>query len=297
MPAAAAALFSEKEERKVIRKIFGILLSILMMIPVCGQVEETEAEESALSLYAINVGKADSLLLRSGSTAYLIDTGTEDSYPALEKALQAEGITHLDGVILTHTHKDHTGGLEYLLDSDIEIDQVYASGYYNKKEKKHPAVVALKGTGRDVVYLLSGDSLPLDGGTLEVLGPLEADPEKENNNSLVLLATGGGGTMLLAGDMEFPEEQSLMQAGLISHADVLKVGNHGNPDATGNDFLEAVSPKAAVFSTDTNEEPDTPAIRIVTWMKQHGVEIYQTQETESGVLITLQNGEIAAEFK
>ena len=280
----------------MIRKIFGMLLSALMMLPVCGQVE-TEAEEPALSLYAINVGKADALLLRSGSTAYLIDTGTEDSYPALEKTLKAEGITHLDGVILTHTHKDHAGGLEYLLASDIEIDQVYASGYYNKKEKKHPAVVALKGTGRDVVYLLSGDSLPLDGGTLEVLGPLEADPEKENNNSLVLLATGGGGTMLLAGDMEFPEEQSLMQAGLISHADVLKVGNHGNPDATGNDFLEAVSPKAAVFSTDSNVEPDTPAIRIVTWMKQHGVEIYQTQETENGVLITLQNGEIAAESK
>ena len=119
----------------MIRKIFGMLLSVLMMLPVCGQVE-TEAEEPALSLYAINVGKADALLLRSGSTAYLIDTGTEDSYPDLEKSLQAEGVTHLDGVILTHTHKDHAGGLEYLLASDIEIDQVYASGYYNKKEKK-----------------------------------------------------------------------------------------------------------------------------------------------------------------
>ena len=283
----------------MIRKLVTTILALLMALPGhpagCAGAEETENPE--LSLYSINVGKADAHLLRSGKTAYLIDSGTEDSFPALLKALQAEGITRLDGVILTHTHKDHAGGLEYLLQSEMEIGQVYASGYFNKKEKKHPAVQALKGTGKETVFLLSGDSLPLDGGTLEVLGPLVHDEEKENNNSLVLLATGGGGTMLLTGDMEFPEEQSLMEAGLISHADVLKIGNHGNPDATGNDFLEAVSPRIAVFSTDSGEEPDTPARRIVQWLNAHGTPFYQTQESKNGVLITLRNGEIAAEIK
>ena len=280
----------------MIKKLTAFLLCMFIILPSGGSVG-AEEEAPELSLYAINVGKADALLLRSGKTAYLIDTGTEDSFPALLKALKAEGITYLDGVILTHTHKDHAGGLEYLLDSDIEIGQVYASGYYNKKEKKHPAVKALNDLNRKPVFLLSGDTLPLDGGTLEVLGPLVHDEEKENNNSLVLLATGGGGTMLLAGDMEFPEEKTLLNAGLISHADVLKVGNHGNPDATGDAFLEAVSPKAAVFSTNTEEEPDTPAARIINWMNRHDVAVYQTQETENGVLITLKNGEIAAESK
>lgn len=280
----------------MIKKLTAFLLCMFIILPSGGSVG-AEKESPEMSLYAINVGKADALLLRSGKTAYLIDTGTEDSFPALLKALKAEGITYLDGVILTHTHKDHAGGLEYLLDSDIEISQVYASGYYNKKEKKHPAVKALNDLNRKPVFLLSGDTLPLNGGTLEVLGPLVHDEEKENNNSLVLLATGGGGTMLLAGDMEFPEEKTLLNAGLISHADVLKVGNHGNPDATGEAFLEAVSPKAAIFSTNTEEEPDTPAARILNWMNRHDVAVYQTQETENGVLITLKNGEIAAESK
>ncbi len=280
----------------MIRRIVASLLSVLMVLPG-GGIAETGTDIPEMSLYAVNVGKADALLLRSGESAYLIDTGTEDSWPALLKALQAEEITHLDGVILTHTHKDHAGGLKYLLESGIETDRVYASGYYNKKEKKHPAVQALKDTGREVIWLLSGDSLPLDGGTLEVLGPLTHDEEKENNNSLVLLATGGGGTMLLAADMEFPEEESLMRAGLIPHADILKVGNHGNPDATGEAFLEAVSPRAAVFSTDSAEEPDTPAPRIVNWLNRHGAAVYQTQNTQSGVLITLKDGEITAEEK
>ena len=280
----------------MIRKMTAFLIFTVMLLSAGGCVV-TEEESPELSLYAINVGKADALLLRSGKTAYLVDTGTEDSFPVLLKALLAEGITTLDGVILTHTHKDHAGGLEYLLDSEIEIGQVYASGYYNKKEKKHPAVKALSALNREPVFLLSGDTLPLDGGTLEVLGPLVHDEEKENNNSLVLLATGGGGTILLAGDMEFPEEETLLNAGLISHADVLKVGNHGNPDATSEAFLEAVSPKTAVFSTNTEEEPDTPAMRIMNWLNMHDVTVYQTQETENGVLITLRNGEIAAELK
>ena len=279
----------------MIRKFLSLITSLLMVFPAAG-FADPEASAPALSLYAINVRKADALLLRCGESAYLIDTGTEESAPVLLSVLRKEGITRLDGVILTHTHKDHAGGLEYLLASEITVDQVYASGYFKKKEKKHPAVVALKDSGRQPVFLLSGDTLPLDGGTLEVLGPLVND-EKENNNSLVLLASGGGGTILLTGYMEFPEEESLLNAGLIPHADVLKIANHGESDATGEALVAAVSPSVAVISTNTGDEPDTPDARVMNLLKQYGVTVYQTQETENGVLITLQNGEIAAEFR
>ena len=281
------------------KKLTAFLLFVLMILPAGGCVGTGE-ESPELSLYAINVGKADALLLRSGKTAYLVDTGTEDSFPVLLKALQAEGITYLDGVILTHTHKDHAGGLEYLLGSGIEIDRVYASGYYNKKnESKHPAAKALNKLKMDkeIVFLLSGDSLPLDGGTLEVLGPAVKDDEAENNNSLVLLATGGGGTILLTGDMEFPEERNLLEAGKIPHADIIKIGNHGEGDATSEALIAAVSPSAAVISTNTEDEPDTPDPRVIALLKKYGIPVYQTQETENGVLITLKNGEIAAESK
>lgn len=284
----------------MIQKILSLLLAFLMVLPAGGAADpETDAaaETPALSLFVINVRKADALLLRCGSSTYLIDTGTEDGAPALLKVLQSEGITHLDGIILTHTDKDHVGGLEYLLDSDLEVDQVYASGYFKKKENKHPAVQALKGTGQEVVWLLSGDSLPLDGGRMDVLGPLEKSEDKDDNNSLVILVTGGGGTMLLAGDMEFPEERSLLNAGLIPRADVLKVGNHGDDDATSEEFLAAVSPSVAVISTNSDDKPETPSNRVMNLLNRYGVTVYLTQETENGVLITLTNGSIAAESK
>ena len=278
----------------MIRKTLSLMLSLLLSLSACAA--ETASDASILSLYAINVRKADALLLRCGSTAYLIDTGTEDAFPSLLAALQGEGIERLDGVILTHTHKDHAGGLPWLLESGITVDHVYASAYYTGKEKKHPAVKALKGTGREVEWLRSGDALPLDGGTLEVLGP-RVPNEKENCNSLVLLASGGGGSILLAGDMEFPEEEDLIAAGLIPHADVLKIGNHGENDATSEALVRAVSPAAAVISTNSDDEPDTPSRRVMNLLKKYNVTVYQTQETENGVLITLQGGQTDAVAK
>ena len=285
----------------MIRKILSIVLSLYMALPVVGSASGMEAEKApALSLYAINVRKADALLLRCGKSAYLIDTGTKNSVDQVLKVLAQEGITYLDGIILTHTHADHAGGLKKLLESDIGVGKLYAPRWYDKKEGKHPIEKALKKNekraGLETVWLSGGDSLPLDGGTLDVLGPLEAS-ETENCNSLVLLAAGGGGTMLLTGDMELPEEDSLLAAGLIPKVDVLKVANHGESDATGPDLIRACEPKAAVISTNTEDEPDTPSRRVMRLLSMWNVEVYQTQETENGVLITLQNGVIAAESK
>jgi len=281
-----------------------ILITVLYLLACFFQVFGAAGEESSLpaenelSLLAVNVRKADALLLRSGADAYLIDTGTEESFSALYDALKAEGVTRLTGVILTHTHDDHAGGLPQLLDSDIEVENLYACGYYNKKkESKHPAVKAAKGTDLKVVFLFAGDELPLDGGRLAVIGPLEKDDDKENNNSLVLLAEGGGGSILLTGDMELPEEASLLKAGVLPRVDVLKVGNHGEGDATSNALIEALRPSLAVISTNTQDEPDTPDPRVLRLLASWNVKVLVTQDTVRGVQVTLRGGQILTEMK
>ncbi len=252
-----------------------------------------------LSLLAINVGKADALLLRCGNSAYLIDTGTKKSADTLISVLRNEGVDRLTGVILTHTHADHVGGLKALLDSGIVVENIYTSKYYvlKKEDGKHPVDKAIKKKDYQVIYLAGGDTLPLDGGKLTVLGPLEINEEAENNNSLVLLAEGGGGSILLTGDMEFPEEDSLLRAGVIPQSDVLKIGNHGEGDATSQLLAATVQPKLAVISTNTEEEPDTPDPRVIQLLNRQGIEYVITQDSESGVLITLKDGEITAEMK
>ena len=282
------------------RKLTGWLLALMLLFPAAA-LGEPAAESGEMTLLSVNVRKGDAHLLRCGSSVYLIDTGKKKQFDTLYRVLKENGVDRLTGVILTHSHSDHTGGLKKLMESDIAVEQVYTSAFYapEKEGKDHPVVKALKGTGIEPVYLKGGDTLPLDGGELRVLGPLEGttDPDHENSNSLVLLASGGGGSILLTGDMEFPEERSLLNAGAIPHADVLKVGNHGEGDATSAELVAAVSPSLALIPTNTEDEPDTPDPRVLRLFSGMGIPVAVTQEAENGVLITIRGGEVTCELK
>ena len=63
----------------------------------------------------LNVGKADAALFTVAGKHYLVDTGTADAVDAILRALTYYGVTHLDGVLITHMDKDHVGGLKKLL--------------------------------------------------------------------------------------------------------------------------------------------------------------------------------------
>ena len=266
------------------------LLCLLLALWLCVACAAASAEE--MSLLAINVGKADCLLLQSGDSRYLIDTGLKESWGAVSSALRVRGIDRLDGVILTHTDKDHAGGAWALATSGIAVGGWYAPAYYTDgKEGKHPLALAAALRGEEVVWLRAGDTLPLEGGTLTVLGPLALDEDKENNNSLVLRAETAAGSMLLTGDMEFPEERTLIQAGLIGHADVLKVAHHGEDDATSASLARLVSPLAAVISTSTQARPETPSPDVVRLLRNQGAQVAVTQDAQEGVLVTLRDGQ------
>ena len=271
---------------KMIKRILTLCLALALVPAVAAG--EPEAE---MSLLAINVRKADCLLLRYADKAYLIDTGSVESWGAVSAALKANGITALDGVILTHTDKDHAGGIYALATSSIAVGTWYASAYFcGVREKNHPAVLAAAMRGEEVVWLKSGDSLPFADGKLSVLGPTQYFSDKENNNSLVLYAEAAGGSILLAGDMEEPEEQLLLQAGLVPRADVLKVGNHAEGDATSEAFVRAVQPRIAVISTNSEDEPDTPSKRVLKLLKAAGAQIALTENAAGGVLVTVKSG-------
>lgn len=271
-----------------------LILCVLCLLTAAALAESPyEGADTPLTLFAVNVGKGDALLLNCGGDTYLIDTGKAAHWGELSRALKVLQVEHLSGVILTHTDKDHAGGAFALATSSIAVDAWYAPAYFTCKASKHPGLLAADVRGEEVTYLHAGDELPLGTGTLRVLGPMSAS-EKENCNSLVLLAEAGGGRMLLTGDMEFPEEEELLSANAIPACDVIKIGNHGEDDATSEALIRAVQPRIAVLSTSTAEEADTPAPRVLTLLKKYGVTLYQTQEAESGVLVTLDQGELTA---
>jgi competence protein ComEC len=78
---------------------------------------------------------------------------------------------------------------------------------------------------------------------------------------------------------------------------VLKIGNHGEGDATSRAFVDAVRPSLAVISTNTEDEPDTPDPNVLKILKSWEIPVLITQDTEEGILVTLRGGEIITEMK
>ena len=78
-----------------------------------------------MTLDFINVGYGDAILIRSGSFTMLVDCGdwtVGDGGPDSQRIsaadfLRQEGIDTLDLLVLTHLHRDHSGGLAKLLEA------------------------------------------------------------------------------------------------------------------------------------------------------------------------------------
>ena len=274
--------------------VVGLCLAMLGCVLFPGQTP-ARAESEVKALF-INVGKADAALLFLGDQRILVDTGHKDSYDALESALASYGVDHLDGVFITHTDKDHVGGLKKLLKSDVAVEQVYASTLHSEGDaENHPVYEATQKRDIPLRWLRAGEVIEVGECTLHILGPLDRDNTDEDNNSLVIDVRTPEGNLLLTGDMKKEEEGSLLQADVIPEATVLKVAHHGEDDSTSALFLRRVKPQWAIISTDTKEEPDTAADAVLArlWEVKSGVAL--TQSATLGILVTLQDGQATAE--
>jgi competence protein ComEC len=249
--------------------------------------ELLQGDPSFAALF-VNVGKADACILRFGETAVLIDTGSKDSVPPLITGLNALQIDKIDAVFITHSHGDHLGGLDALA-ANYDIPIVY-SPYYSEADKDGAGKIVKRAEKLNLAHqeLKAGDSVPVTSEVaFRVLGPLALNEENDNDNSLVLRFSYGGKTFLFTGDMQFSEERAILDSGAELKSDVLKVGNHGNPDATGDAFAAQIAPAVAVVSTDTAADEDSAHPRVFAALKNTAV--YVTENFPLGVLVTLDN--------
>ena len=273
---------------KRILRVLALLL-IAALLGGCG----AESGGSSVRLFAVNVGKGDALILKAGDWVGLIDAGKPSAMGRVRAALKGLGVEKLNAVFLTHTDNDHAGGLDWLAQSDMPVDNWYAPAMYTGvKEKKHPMILAAALRGQAVQWLQRGDALSLPGGaTLRVLAPASLFEDKDDNNSLVMMLESGQGKMLLTGDMELPEEAELLGQGDDLRCAVLKVPNHGDDDTTSAEFAKAASARVAVISTDSQEKPGTPDPGVVRRLEAAGTTVVVTQDAGMGLLITLEGGE------
>ncbi len=189
----------------------------------------------------IDVGQGDTALitLPHNKGAIMIDTfGYNTSY------LKSRGIKSIDYLIITHSDNDHIGGIDETLE-EFKVKRVISS-YYDEINYTSTKVK-------------SGDSIKIEGLTINVLGPTE-DNSSKNNISVVFMINILGTKILFTGDMEKEEEECLVSKyGKALDADILKVGHHGSNTSSTEEFISCVSPTYSIISCGLNNKFGFPS--------------------------------------
>jgi len=259
-----------------------------------------------LTVFFIDPGygslSGDAILLRTpGNGWYLIDGGDRNSSwscgeDRILPLLDSLGVRELDGIVATHPHADHIGGLIAVL-QEIPVGTVWDSGYPYTTQTYEDYLEAVVANGCDFVEPNRGDLLDWDGLlTVECLHPVDpttcdgGDPV--NNASIVLRITFGDVSMLFTGDLETDGgEEVILEAlaeGIIDDltADVLKVGHHGSGTSTSQAWLDAVQPSIAAIEVGIGNTYGHPDAAVIQRLVSFGADIYRTDLDGTFLLTT-----------
>ncbi len=264
-----------------------VVRAVILVIAVVGGFFLPRTRQSAgtgnndlpLSLQMFDVGNADCLMLRQGPHVMLIDAGEADTANEVVQKLHEQGVERLETVIATHPHADHIGGMAAIIE-EFPIERFIMRGV---PESLTPTSAAYRRMLQALddhpdIEIVDAD----DGGTYALgdaqitVYPLLGEYNDLNNYSIVCRAAFGDCSYLLMGDAEEPVEEALLAAGYDLSASLLKVGHHGSSTSTGEAFLEAVHPSAALIPCGAGNSYGHPHEETIRKLEERDISVYRS---------------------
>jgi len=236
-------------------------------------------EPGRFRVVAFDVGQGMALLVETAGHRLLYDTGpgyapgADAGSRVLLPYLRMRGIGELDGMVVSHSDTDHTGGALAVL-GEIKTSWVASS---------LPAGHPIAHAASKHLHCAAGQRWEWDGVRFEMLHPAEssyADTTlKPNARSCTLRITNGRTAILLAGDIEAAQEAALVASSADGlRADVLLAPHHGSGTSSTAAFLAAVHPSVGVFQVGYRNRYKHPKKEVYERYGQLGVDRLRTDQ-------------------
>lgn len=197
----------------------------------------------------LDVGQGLAMVIERHGAALLYDTGLAwpegDSGEQIIIPWLRWHHLHLEGVVLSHEHLDHRGGLNSVLKAWPQIWIRSPLGWAG-----HLACQ------RGEIWLWRGL-------TFRAFWPLPGATKQGNNRSCVVRVDDGKHSILLTGDIETPAEQAM-----ISHywqhlaSTLIQVPHHGSNTSSGTALLRSVGGEAALASASRYNAWRMPSTKV-----------------------------------
>jgi competence protein ComEC len=237
--------------------------------------------DGRMALTVLDVGQGDCLVLRSPrGRSWLVDAGGgfdsrfDPGEAVVGPYLWSQGMRRLEGVVVTHAHPDHVGGVPFLL-RGFGIGEVWEGVAPRHDRGYHKLNAALKEAAVRRRTVRRGVVTTWDGVVIRVVWPEPSGGppwSTRNDDSVVLDVSYGDVHFLLAGDIEDGAESRLPPA----RAQVLKVPHHGSKSSTSPGFIAAVGPRLAIVSAGYKNRFGHPHPTVVERLHRAGVRLYRT---------------------
>lgn len=228
----------------------------------------------------IDVGQGDSILIRQGEHAMLIDGGTSECKDDLLEYLKSKNITKFDYIIGTHPHEDHIGSLDDVVNA-FDFDTILFPDVSSAKvttKTFEDLVLAVANKNMKFTTPISGKEYSLGEAKFNILAPSSSNYQSLNNYSIVIKLNYGENSFMFTGDAETLSETEILNSYDDLHADVLKLGHHGSTTSSSKKFLNAVNPKYAVISVGKDNVYNHPTKTTMDKMIELNIPVYRTDE-------------------
>jgi competence protein ComEC len=280
----------KKTEEKSLSRSLSIPLRLILLFSIYGIciLLFKPAPVPGLEVNFLDVGQGDGILLRTETSAVLIDGGSSSKKTlgkyTLEPCLKNLGVSVIDYAFVSHGDLDHISGVRFLLEEskDIKIRTIMLPYHGKEDEKIKELEVLANKRGTKVMYLAGGEGLKVEGLKISCLHPKIQDiPEDVNEQSEVLKIDFGNCHMLFTGDMGEKGEMKLLERSRkeLSQINVLKTAHHGSKYSSSAPFLDAVSPRFAIISYGENNTYGHPHKEVMDRLKERKVKVFETAKS------------------